>query len=1037
MQWAPPVGLSPHLAAPMTVSPPQMCRHHVRVTRSPSPTRMVAAPQHMPPTMAQPMVHYGGRGRATPQPLPGMPFKPAPVPAPVPVAMTATQRYFPSASLSPTGGYPMGPPAVAAQMPRLLRSEEGAAPAWKDMQQRLGRTASSVATTVPPGSPAEHAASSLLAVSACQSPTQSQQQPARLAKPTHLLDVKVGDSPSPTPPVPGSPVDLPWTRLASTTLEQGLGDEAKADDVLRRSRPESKVEDSRNAGVEPPSSPQGEPKDPRPLGQEKKAVSDEVKADARRASPEPKADLRRAGEEKKADAKGEERKADTRAAERSDERRADATRVRAQGEERKEVRVRGDDPRPMERRGRGEDAKPGIRGRGEEGKVADNRLRGDEAKAARGRGEDLRAEARKRLSGEETKDARDRRRLGEEGKEEARKPAARRSVEKGKEPGSPVKAKPAREAQGPERTAEKPSEKPEKLEKERELGAPPESSASAWRKWRLLHEGSEQRPEDEQEANFCREMFISRRHGRPEDHYRVLGVLGKGSFGVVRKVQCRQTKAMRVMKIVDKQKALSGGYPLKLIMEEIDKLKSLDHPAVLRLFEYYADSRSLYLITDLLPGGDLLEAVEKSYAEKKQLPEAWVAAVFRQACEGVAYCHAKGVMHKDLKLENIMLCSIDPPEAVVIDVGLAELFPPSQADSFKSADAAGTLATMAPEVIRGSFCAKCDVWSLGCCLYALLCTRPRRLRDTPLPEDAKPEDDDPSCYYNYFYPFRPPLGESRAELKAYIERQRRGPDLARLRCSAVADDLVKELLTFDEPSRPHLMAVLTHRWLQESREREQVLGAGQVDSLLQFHRTNALAQAVLLDMASQLPLAQLRELTQLFESMDKDGNGMLDRGELTEALMKAGLEPEPARQAAVRLLDDGGGSVEFSRFVAALVPSCRELLTAKLLRSSFDRLDENGDGFVSRAELQRLLERAGSRLSHAQQQLEKKDRHSVTQQKSDRVPDSSDEDVCPSSESKRLRAAKAARKAFDNISGEGRVRVSFESLQKLLGDFTS
>ena len=46
---------------------------------------------------------------------------------------------------------------------------------------------------------------------------------------------------------------------------------------------------------------------------------------------------------------------------------------------------------------------------------------------------------------------------------------------------------------------------------------------------------------------------------------------------------------------------------------------------------------------------------------------------------------------------------MDPPEAVVIDVGLAELFPPSEAESFKSADAAGTLATMAPEVIRGSF----------------------------------------------------------------------------------------------------------------------------------------------------------------------------------------------------------------------------------------------------------------------------------------------------------------------------------------------
>lgn len=53
-------------------------------------------------------------------------------------------------------------------------------------------------------------------------------------------------------------------------------------------------------------------------------------------------------------------------------------------------------------------------------------------------------------------------------------------------------------------------------------------------------------------------------------------------------------------------------------------------------------------------------------------------------------------MKQDLKLENIMLASVDPPEAVVIDVGLAELFPVSEADSFRSADPAGTLATMAP-----------------------------------------------------------------------------------------------------------------------------------------------------------------------------------------------------------------------------------------------------------------------------------------------------------------------------------------------------
>ncbi|CAJ1456053.1 unnamed protein product, partial [Effrenium voratum] len=311
--------------------------------------------------------------------------------------------------------------------------------------------------------------------------------------------------------------------------------------------------------------------------------------------------------------------------------------------------------------------------------------------------------------------------------------------------------------------------------------------------------------EEVEPADFSRNMFIGRRKGKVEDDYRVSGIMGVGSFGVVRKVLCRNTGTTRVMKVVDKQKALSGGYPLKLIMEEIDKLRTLDHPAVLRLFEYCADERNLYLITDLLPGGDLLDAVEGSYNKKRYLQEPWVRDVFRQVSEGVAYCHAKGVMHKDLKLENIMLASFDPPEAVVIDVGLAELFPVSEADSFRSADPAGTLATMAPEVIRGSFNAKCDVWSLGCCLYALLCRRPLRLEDNVRGEGGK----DTVELYDYFYPFTPPPDESRQELKAYLVRQKEGPDFSRLQCSDEAKDLLAQLLIFDRDPRPPMRQVLS------------------------------------------------------------------------------------------------------------------------------------------------------------------------------------------------------------------------------------
>ncbi|CAE6963680.1 unnamed protein product, partial [Symbiodinium sp. CCMP2456] len=68
-------------------------------------------------------------------------------------------------------------------------------------------------------------------------------------------------------------------------------------------------------------------------------------------------------------------------------------------------------------------------------------------------------------------------------------------------------------------------------------------------------------------ADFSRDMFIGRRKGKPEDNYEVFGIVGVGSFGVVRKVKCKLTGTTRVMKVVDKQKALNGGYPLKLIME--------------------------------------------------------------------------------------------------------------------------------------------------------------------------------------------------------------------------------------------------------------------------------------------------------------------------------------------------------------------------------------------------------------------------------------------------------------------------------------
>jgi len=396
------------------------------------------------------------------------------------------------------------------------------------------------------------------------------------------------------------------------------------------------------------------------------------------------------------------------------------------------------------------------------------------------------------------------------------------------------------------------------------------------------------------------------------------------------------------MKSVDRRQAEASGMPLAIIAEEIDKLKTLDHPAVLRLFEYYVDDHSIHLITDVLAGGHLLEVMKNKILAGCPPTETWVCEVFEQVCKAIAYCHGKGVMHKDLKLDNMMLDSQEPPQAVVIDVGFAELFPVHEAETHRSTLKAGTLSTMAPEVIMMNFNYKCDVWSLGCCLYGLLCKRPTAFRKSDGSFEVHP------------YPFLIPEERTPAALQDFMHKQQQGPDWSNFIGGANARDVITRMLTFDARFRPGMQEVLMHAWFHSPFGKHQVLEHEQLQSLLSFHHSNALEQAVYLDVASQVPIDQLHDIARIFESMDVDGSGRLDAAELAGALREAGLDPQLAAQAAQNLVQDGG-SVEFSTFVAALVQSKRSLFK-RHLRDAFNRLDTDGSGFITQDELRQLLE---------------------------------------------------------------------------------
>ncbi|CAE7250107.1 CIPK18 [Symbiodinium pilosum] len=164
------------------------------------------------------------------------------------------------------------------------------------------------------------------------------------------------------------------------------------------------------------------------------------------------------------------------------------------------------------------------------------------------------------------------------------------------------------------------------------------------------------RYEDLKPPKFGRSsMLRGAKNGVPAQFYDFGGMLGSGSFGIVHSVTQKATGIRRVMKTVNKMKLEESNTPLSCLDREIQLLAMLDHPRIVRLYEWYADTENVYIITDVCDGGELFDLVKASQEQNQLIPEEWIRRIFTQATEAISYCHGKGVMHKDLKFENLLL----------------------------------------------------------------------------------------------------------------------------------------------------------------------------------------------------------------------------------------------------------------------------------------------------------------------------------------------------------------------------------------------
>lgn len=133
--------------------------------------------------------------------------------------------------------------------------------------------------------------------------------------------------------------------------------------------------------------------------------------------------------------------------------------------------------------------------------------------------------------------------------------------------------------------------------------------------------------------------MVKLQDGKFRDHYSVGPELGKGAFGEVRRCVHKISKQVRAVKIIRKDKLDQAEQ--KRLFVEIETLKNLDHPNILRVYEVFADAKRFYIVTELVTGGELFDQIVK----RNQFNEADASNVIREVLEAVAYCHSHNIVH--------------------------------------------------------------------------------------------------------------------------------------------------------------------------------------------------------------------------------------------------------------------------------------------------------------------------------------------------------------------------------------------------------
>ena len=417
-----------------------------------------------------------------------------------------------------------------------------------------------------------------------------------------------------------------------------------------------------------------------------------------------------------------------------------------------------------------------------------------------------------------------------------------------------------------------------------------------------------------------------------EKHYKTLEKLGIGSFGRVYRAIHILSNQERALKVVNQQLVQLQDDD-KVFLKEIEMLYQLDHPNIIKFFEYFIKGDNYYVISELCKGGELYEQIYNI----ESFTESSAAEIIYQLLSAICYLHSKGIVHRDLKPENIMLESktITDFSIKLIDFGTANYFN----DNTILTQKVGTSYYIAPEVILKNYNQKCDIWSIGVILYILLVGFP--------PFDGENDEDIMSNILKYDVSYDDSEWEN---------------------VSSAAIKFLKKLLNKNPKERPSADECLKDKWIVDNTISKKAIVTNktnllsQVQNFQKFDSRFKLKNAIMAFMVHHLATEEMtRELKTIFKKMDKSGDGRLSLAELKDGFKeiykntKEILIPDIELEKRFEEMDiDNSGYIEIEEFIRVTINE-ELLINEKNLKVTFDYFDKDNSGQLDGEEIKGLL----------------------------------------------------------------------------------